>query len=88
MCSRRKVIVSDTSFERPFSFLYHFYNFFWNTINQIKKCEKRKKKTDEKGKRKTRSQMNASLEKNKEIRKGRNYIKRFFFKSSCWRAQY
>lgn len=28
MCSRRKVIVSDTSFERPFSFLYHFVTFF------------------------------------------------------------
>jgi len=35
MCSRRKVIVSDTSFERTFLFFVSFCNFFWNTIKKI-----------------------------------------------------
>ena len=48
------------------------------------------KKTDEKGKKKTRSQMNASLEnqKKKSEKAGINIKKKDFLKSSCWRAQY
>ena len=91
MCSRRKVIVSDTSFERPCLFFVSFCNFFWKHNNQInKKYVRNVKKTDEKGKKKTRSQMNASLEnqKKKSEKAGINIKKKDFLKSSCWRAQY
>lgn len=92
MCSRRKVIVSDTSFERPCLFFVSFCNFFWKHNNQINKKYVRnvKKKQMRKEKRKpvVKWMLVWKIKKRNRKRQELTLKKKDFLKSSCWRAQY